>query len=161
MIVLLMGVAGSGKTTVGRLLAQELGWSFADADDFHSAAAIAKMSAGQALTDADRAPWLERLRAYIDGCLARGENAVLACSALKQRYRDALTGGRSEVRIVHLHGSPALIQHRLAQRQGHFMRAHMAASQFATLELPAKAIEVDVTPPPAEIVAQIRRALRV
>ncbi len=159
MVILLMGVAGSGKTTVGRLLASELGWGFADGDDYHPPANIAKMSRGEPLDDEDRRPWLAALRRHIDDCLARGENAVVACSALKKSYRAALIGDRRRVRLVHLSASPALIKARLAQRQGHYMRVGMADSQFATLEPPADALEVDASQTPAEIGSAIRAGL--
>jgi gluconokinase len=157
MIVLVMGVAGSGKTTVGQRLATELGWSFADADDFHSAANIAKMAAGLPLTDADREPWLAALRRHIDDCLARGENAVVACSALKASYRAALIGSPRDVRVVHLAASPAVIKARLAGRTGHFMPPTLADSQYAALEAPADALTVDAAQPPAGLVGEIRR----
>jgi gluconokinase len=159
MVVLLMGVAGSGKTTVGRQLAQELGWSFADADDFHPPANVAKMSAGQPLDDTDRAPWLAAIRAHIDGVLARGENAVVTCSALKQRYRDALVADPARVKLVYLTGSRELLLARLGQRTGHFMKPAMLDSQLATLEPPADALALDVAAPPAALVAQVRTAL--
>ena len=159
LVILVMGVAGSGKTTVGRLLARELHWSFADADDFHPAANVARMAAGQPLTDEDRAPWLAALRAHIDDCLARGDNAVVTCSALKRSYREVLAPDRSRVKFVHLHGSRELLLSRLHARTDHFMRAEMLDSQLATLEPPADAIAVDVSPTPREIVARIRAAL--
>lgn len=158
MVILVMGVAGSGKTTIGQLLARELGWSFADADDFHPPANIAKMSASQPLDDADRAPWLAAIRAHIDRCLARGENAVVTCSALKKSYRRALVGDPAQVRIVHLHGSRELLLSRISGRKEHFMKPAMLDSQLATLEPPADALTVDISPPPAEIVAKIREA---
>lgn len=161
MIILVMGVAGSGKTTVSALLARELGWLFADADDFHSPANRAKMAAGQPLDDADRAPWLQALRTYIDGCLARDENAVLACSALKARYRETLRAGRDQVRLVHLYGSPELIRSRIASRESHYMGAGMLDSQLAALEPPDDALALDVAATPAELVAHIRRAFHV
>ncbi|ACB74118.1 carbohydrate kinase, thermoresistant glucokinase family [Opitutus terrae PB90-1] len=154
-----MGVSGSGKTTVGKLLARELGWSFADADDFHSAANKAKMAAGHPLNDADRAPWLTALRQHIEECLASGKNVVIACSALKASYRAQLRGNSDAIKWVHLHGSPELIRSRLASRSGHYMRAQMLDSQLATLEPPKHALTVDVAATPAEIVDQIRRAL--
>lgn len=159
MIILVMGVAGSGKTTIGRLLADTLGWSFADADDFHPPENIAKMAAGHPLDDRDRAPWLAALRAHLDHCLARGENTVVTCSALKQRYRDALIADPVKIRLVYLHGTRDLLLSRLAARHGHFMGPTMLDSQLATLEPPANALQVDVTPPPEVIVAEIRRRL--
>lgn len=158
-VVLLMGVAGSGKTTVGRQLAADLGWRFDDADGFHPAANVAKMSAGQPLTDADRAPWLAAIRRHIDACLARGESAVVTCSALKAAYRAVLLAGAPAVRLVHLHGTPEQLWARISARQDHFMKPAMLASQLAALEPPADALTVDISPAPAEIAARIRREL--
>jgi gluconokinase len=159
MVILIMGVAGSGKTTIGRALAASLGWSFRDADDFHPAANVAKMSAGQPLTDADRAPWLAAIRAYLDDKLARGENAVVTCSALKASYRAQLVADPERVKLVHLTGDPALLAARIAGRTDHFMKPGMLASQLAALEPPRDALAVDIAPPPEKIVAEIRRAL--
>jgi gluconokinase len=161
MVILVMGVAGSGKTTIGQLLARELRWSFADADDFHPPANVAKMAAGQPLDDADRAPWLAALRAHIEGCLARNENAVVACSALKSAYRATLVVDRTQVRVVHLHGSRELLQSRLQHRKGHFMRPEMLESQLATLEPPSHALTLDVSATPPELVARIRQAFAI
>ncbi len=158
MIILVMGVAGSGKTTVGQLLARQLNWSFADADDFHPPANIAKMSAGQPLNDDDRAPWLEALRAHLQACLDRHENTVLACSALRESYRRLLVVDPTQVRIVHLHGSRELLLSRISGRQGHYMKSSMLDSQLATLEPPADALSLDVSPTPEVLVAQIREA---
>jgi gluconokinase len=157
-IILLMGVSGSGKTTVGQLLAAQLGWHFADADDFHSAANIEKMRRGIPLTDADRAPWLATLRKIIEDWIHAGASAVLACSALKQSYRDNLNTG-PEVRIVYLKGTPQLLRQRMLARHGHFMTEPMLASQLGTLEEPPEkdALILDIAPSPTEIVAQIRR----
>ena len=159
MVVVIMGVAGSGKTTVGTRLATALGWSFYDADDYHPEANVAKMARGQPLTDADRAPWLQRLHDLIVDCGARGENAVLACSALKASYRRQLTSSGAEVRFVFLRADPALIRARLHDRKDHFAGAALLASQFAALEPPAEAIVVDAAATPAELVAEIRRQL--
>src|ERR1019366_7560380 len=158
MVILLMGVAGSGKTTVGRALAAALGWSFRDADDFHPPANLAKMSAGQPLTDADRAPWLVAIRAHLDGCLVRDENAVVTCSALKASYRAALVADPARVKLAHLTGDPALIAKRLAGRRDHFMKPAMLASQLAALEPPRDALTIDIAGLPDQIVAQIRHA---
>jgi gluconokinase len=158
-VIVVMGVAGSGKTTVGTALAVALGWRFVDADDHHTPAAIAKMARGEPLDDADRAPWLDELRAIIDDSLARGGHLVLACSALKARYREWLAGGemRRRVRFVHLAGAPELFRARLAKRADHFMKPQMLDSQIATLEPPGDdALEVDAAQPVAAIVAQIR-----
>lgn len=159
MIILLMGVAGSGKSTIGRLLADALRWSFVDADDFHPPSNRAKMSAGLPLDDADRAPWLAALRADIAARDRRGDHAVVACSALKASYRAALQGDSTDLRWVHLQGAPELLHARLAARTGHFMRPEMLASQLATLEPPANALSVDIAASPLELVARIRQSL--
>ena len=158
MIVVLMGVSGSGKTTVGRLLASRLGWRFVDADDYHPAANVARLRAGIPLTDADRRPWLERLETLVDDACARGESLVLACSALKHAYRDYLREGTC-VTFVFLEGSEALIQERLRQRRGHFMNPALLHSQFETLEPPADAVRVAIDSPPEQIAAEIARRL--
>jgi gluconokinase len=158
-VVVVMGVSGAGKTTVGSLLAKELGWSFHEGDALHPPGNVRKMSAGIPLTDDDRGPWLDRLRALIEGCLERGEPAVIACSALKHAYRRRLAGGLRGVRFVHLAGDPGLIAERLARRRGHFMRPEMLASQLAALEEPADALRVDVAAPPKAIVRTIRAEL--
>lgn len=158
-VVVLMGVAGSGKTTVGRVLATALGWEFRDADDFHPPRNIAKMSRGTPLTDADRAPWLAAIRQHIDDCLARRSNAVLTCSALKAVYRRAILSDPDRVKLVQLSGTPELIRQRLAARSGHFMKTDMLDSQLASLEPPADALTVDIAPPPEIIVGRIRSAL--
>ena len=135
MIIIIFGVSGAGKTTVGRLLARELGWRFIEADDFHPGANIEKMRSGHPLTDNDRWPWLEHLRQQIEESLAAGENAVLACSALKHAYRDALRVN-GEVKFVFLHGDYALVEKQLRSRHGHFMNAVLLQSQFDDLEEP-------------------------
>ena len=150
MIVVVMGVTGCGKSTVGALLARALGAEFLDADDFHPPANVAKMSAGVPLEDEDRAPWLARLNAE----LRARPHVVLACSALKSAYRSALSAGL-ECRFVHLRGSPALIRARLALRRHRYMPASLLDSQFAALESPAGAIDIDVAPPAGECVAAI------
>ncbi len=178
MIVIVMGVTGAGKTTVGRLLAAKLGWEFADADDFHPAANVEKMRRGIALGDDDRRPWLERLRVAINEWIAAGKNVVLACSALKRSYREILDGsssakagpaplsrgtGRAElhelVRFIYLKGSAGFIAERLRERAGHFAGEQILAGQFADLEEPEGAVTVDVSSSPDQIVAEIRQKL--
>jgi gluconokinase len=158
MIVIVMGVVGSGKTTIGRLLAEQLGWEFADADDFHPASNVEKIRSGIALTDADRAPWLGRLREAIHTWIATKRDVVLACSALKRAYREKLEAG-PEVRFVYLKGSPALVADRLRLRHGHFANEQILASQFADLEEPEGAVTVSISPEPQKIVAEIRKRL--
>ena len=160
MIIVLMGVTGVGKTTVGQALARDLHWRFADADDYHSAANIAKMHAGIPLTDEDRAPWLaSSARCYCRVARPR-ENLVLACSALKAAYRDCLIVS-PEVKLVYLRGSMELIAARLASRHGHYMDPHLLRSQFDTLEEPANALIVPADLTPAEMVDKIRAGLAV
>lgn len=158
----IMGVAGSGKTTVGRAVADALGWRFADADDFHPPANVAKMSAGIPLDDTDRAPWLTALHGFLAAKRHEGESVVLACSALKTSYREALTAGLAGVTVVYLHAAPEILQARLEERPGHFMKPAMLASQLATLEPPPveASLHVDVGEPVAEVVAKICPALQ-
>jgi carbohydrate kinase (thermoresistant glucokinase family) len=159
MNVLLMGVSGSGKSTVGPVLAAELNWPFLDADTLHPPANVAKMASGIPLTDADRWPWFDRIVAEMRRYTAAGKSVVIACSALKQAYRDRLASG-SSVRVVYLKGDAETIAPRLAERRGHFMPPSLLASQFATLEEPDNAIVVDIREPAAAQVAAITRALR-
>lgn len=161
MVILIMGVAGSGKTTVGEKLAATLGWKFLDADEVHPPANIAKMAAGHPLTDKDRAPWLAALRARIDDFLHRNVSAVVTCSALKERYREVLLSGTEEVKLVHLQGSPELLRARLRGRVGHFMAPGMLDSQLAELEPPKNALVLDVVHSPEELVETIRKRLKV
>ena len=154
-----MGVSGSGKSTVGPALAAELNWPFLDADTLHPQANVAKMASGIPLTDADRWPWFDRIVAEMRRYAAAGKNVVIACSALKQAYRDRLAGGGS-LRVVYLKGDAETIAPRLAARRGHFMPPSLLASQFVTLEEPEKAIVVDIKQPVAAQVAAITRALR-
>lgn len=159
-VLVLMGVSGSGKTTVGELLAQTLGWVYADADSFHSPQNVAKMAAGHPLTDQDRAPWLRSIRAWIDERVARQEPGIVGCSALKQAYRDVLR--RPELRFVYLRGTRAEIAERLAARTGHFFKPQMLDSQLAVLEEPSAdehAITVSIDQSLAEIVSAIIAAL--
>jgi gluconokinase len=158
MIVLVGGVAGSGKTTVGQFLADRLHWRFADADAFHSPANIAKMRSGVPLTDADRKPWLDAITAWISERTAAGESAVAGCSALKQRYRDQLLNGHPEVRMAFLELSRELAHARLAARHGHFFTAALMDSQFAELELPQEGpqlIVLDAAQTADRLVAEI------
>jgi gluconokinase len=158
MILIVMGIVGAGKTTVGSLLAQQLGWIFADADDYHPAANKEKIHRGIELTDADRAPWLERLHQQIADWIAGRTNAVLACSALKRKYREELRVG-PEVKFVYLKGDPALIDARLRARKGHFADDRILAAQLADLEVPENAVTVSIDQTPAQIVAAIRQQL--
>lgn len=153
MVIILMGVVGAGKTTVGRLLAEKLTWRFADADDFHPPSNVEKIRNGIALDDNDRAPWLRALRQGIDGWSQTGENVVLACSALKQKYRDELRAGG--VQFVHLKGSRETILNRLRSRHGHFASESILDSQFADLEEPRDAITVIVDDSPEAIADEI------
>jgi gluconokinase len=157
-VVVLMGVSGSGKTTIGVRLTSDLGWTFADGDDYHPASNIEKMRSGIPLTDADRAPWLETLHTLIAQWIANGTNAVLACSALKQAYRQELNVG-PEVSFVYLKASPEVLESRLRKRAGHYMKENMLRSQLATLEEPADAIVVDVSGSVEDSVKQIRERL--
>ncbi len=160
MVIILMGVTSSGKTTLGRLLAEAIGYQFYDADDFHPGVNIDKMSRGIPLDDIDRQPWLETLRDLIRRCLAEHTDAVLACSALKEVYRRYLLCD-PQVRLVYLKADPELIHERLLQRRGHFMNPALLASQFATLEEPKDALWVDASLVPGEIIATIRRQLQI
>ncbi len=146
-IVVVMGVSGCGKSTVGRLLAARIGCRFLDADDYHPPANVAKMRSGIALDDADRRPWLERLNAELRAAETRGESAVLACSALKQAYRERLSAGLARCEFAFLEGSPELIRSRVAGRRHRYMPASLLESQLAALERPEHAIVVDVAAP--------------
>jgi gluconokinase len=153
-----MGTAGSGKTTLGEMLASQLGWDFFDGDNFHSPANIEKMSRGVPLTDDDRIPWLNSIREAMLQWDAKGCNVVLACSALKRNYRERLQIN-SNVKLVYLKGSFELLRERLHARKGHYAGEQLLASQFADLEEPTDAITVDVARAPEEIVAEIRKQL--
>ena len=162
MVVIIFGVSGAGKTTIGKLLARELGWRFYEADDFHSQANIDKMRQGIPLTDEDRWPWLESLRELIEQCLATGENAVLACSALKEAYRRRLRVS-DKVKLVFLRGDYALIANQLWQRRGHFMNSALLQSQFADLEEPQPAegaAVIELGRNPREVVQEIKSNVR-
>jgi len=158
MILLLMGVTGSGKTTAGKLLAERLGWLFLDADDFHSAENIEKMKQGVPLTDQDRDPWLVAIHAALLQCAAKKQDAVLACSALKQKYRDRLASG-VDVRICYLEGTYREIAARLQGRTGHFAGEAILAGQFADLEEPRDAVVLRASDTPEEIVRDVLRKL--
>jgi gluconokinase len=158
MIVVVMGVSGSGKTTVAKLLAETSGWQFQEGDTLHPPANVEKMSAGVPLTDADRLPWLRKIAETIDDWRAHGQSGVVTCSALKRSYRDIIVGDRPDVRLVYLRGSPDLIRRRMAARRGHFMPAALLDSQFSTLEEPSpdeNPIVVDIGGRPEEIAAEI------
>lgn len=159
MIVVLMGVSGSGKSTVGAALAAKLGWPLVDADDLHPAANVEKMRRGIPLTDDDRWPWLDRIVEVLRDVTARAGNAILACSALRQRYRDRIAQA-GDVRFVHLTGSPDVIVARLAARRHRYMPASLLASQIATLEAPGDAIDIDVDATVDEQVRSIVEALQ-
>ena len=157
--VVVMGVAGVGKSAVGRALAEQLGWRFEDADDFHSPANRAKMAAGKPLDDDDRWPWLERLRQLLCDSMDSGQGLVLACSALKETYRQRLGQGDPRLAFVYLRGSREVITERLRARQGHYMPASLLDSQFATLEPPRGALSVDVDAELSEVVAEAEAEL--
>lgn len=156
-VIILMGVAGSGKTTVGQTLAAALAWRFTDADDFHPPANVAKISSGTPLTDEDRLPWLAAVRAHIDAQLAARDNTVLACSVLKAAYRDALVADPGRVKLVHLKGAPELIRSRLEARVNHWAGPALLESQLSTLEAPHDALTLDIAESPEAIAATIRR----
>jgi gluconokinase len=168
-IVIVMGVCGCGKSTVGQALANQLGWPFFDADDFHPPANVAKMAKGIALTDEDREPWLDGVAAGMRAVARKGQHAVLACSALKESYRQRIARGLedpqaasegTELRIVYLKGDAKTIEPRLAQRSGHFMPASLLRSQFAALEEPENAMVIDIRQTTEAQAAQIAAALR-
>jgi gluconokinase len=160
--LIVMGVAGSGKSTIGEQLAARLGWAYEDGDKFHPASNVAKMSAGQPLTDEDRWPWLKAIADEIDRLCAAGERAVVACSALRRVYRDILVHGRNDIRIVYLDGTQQLIADRIGRRKDHFMPAGLLASQFKTLEPPMSGehpITVSIDAPVEAIVDNVLRQL--
>jgi carbohydrate kinase (thermoresistant glucokinase family) len=161
-VLIVMGVSGSGKSTVAGALADRLGWALTEGDDFHSPENIAKMHSGAPLTDADRMPWLHSIAAWVATRLDTGQSGIVTCSALKHSYRDLLSGGRPEVLFVYLKGSQAVMAEHLAGRHGHFMPASLLASQFDTLEEPGAdepVLTVDVDQPVEAIVTEIVRRL--
>ena len=162
MVVVIFGVSGAGKTTLSKLLARELGWAFYEADNLHSPGNVEKMHASIPLTDEDRWPWLESLRELVKRSLAAGENAILACSALKKTYRDCLQVG-ADVRFVYLRGGYELIANQLRHRRGHFMNPALLQSQFTDLEEPRPAegaIVIELGSSPDELVEEIKTQLR-
>lgn len=158
MVIVITGVTGSGKTTIGKLLATQLQWSFYEGDDFHSPANLDKLKRGVALDDQDRLPWLTAIRDTIRAAIDRGENAVIACSALKESYRQMLRIN-PEVVLIHLAANPELVAERLTHRAGHFMNPVLVKSQFETLEEPQAALQIDADLTPGEIVRTIRERL--
>ncbi len=161
-VLVVMGVSGSGKTTIAKAVAERLGWPFQEGDDLHPPENVAKMHAGTPLTDADRAPWLAAIAAWIDARLAAGEPGVVTCSALKHAYREVLVGKRAHVRVVYLHADKAVIAKRLADRKGHFMPPSLLDSQFATLQEPTPdehALTVEVAGEVSETVDAVMKAL--
>ena len=157
-VLVVMGVSGSGKSTVAALIAERLGWIFVDGDSFHTPEHVAKMHAGHALDDEDRAPWLARIATWIRHRLEAGESGVVVCSGLRRAYRDILTGGSPRVRLVYLEGDKALVAGRLAARRGHFMSPRLLDSQFATLEVPGpdeRPITVGIDEEPESIVDRV------
>lgn len=160
-IVVLMGVAGSGKTTVGTRLGKRLGWTFVDADDLHPESNVRKMAVGAPLTDKDRLPWLRSVREVMDGHTDSGRPAVLACSALKSGYRRILLEGQADARLVYLRASPAVLERRLRERRGHFFDPSLLASQLETLEEPSDAVIVDADREIEAVVHAVAAALGV
>lgn len=158
-VIIIMGVSGSGKSTIGKVLAQELGWDFFEGDDFHPPANVEKMRSGTPLNDEDRLPWLDALRKLIEDALDRGSKLILACSALKESYRKHLNLDPTKVANVYLKGDFCLIASRLKERKGHFMPETLLKSQFEALEEPKDAITVDAALSPQEIVDQIKKSI--
>lgn len=159
MIIVLTGVSGSGKTTVGKLLAHNLGWPFLDGDDLHPPNNVKKMTRGVPLGDEDRLPWLDALRERMAAMVERGESAVVACSALKKAYRDRLRGNLPQIRLVYLRGSYDLIEQRMRERRGHFFKADLLKSQFAILEETGDITQVDISRGPEAVAAAVREAV--
>ena len=160
MVILVMGVSGSGKTTIGEMLSAQLNWPFIDGDSLHSAANIAKMAAGIPLTDDDRAPWLQSIHDVMEGWRMQHKNGIIASSALKEKYRQILLTS-PEIKLVYLRGSYDLIYSRMQHRPGHYMKPEMLQSQFAALEEPNDAVVVDISESAEQIVASIRQKLAI
>ncbi len=160
MVILVMGVSGSGKTTIGEMLSTQLNWPFVDGDSLHSAANIAKMAAGIPLTDDDRAPWLQSIHDVMEGWRTQHKNGIIASSALKEKYRQRLLTS-AEIKLVYLRGSYDLIYSRMQHRPGHYMKPEMLQSQFAALEEPKDAVVVDISESAEQIVASIRQKLAI
>jgi carbohydrate kinase (thermoresistant glucokinase family) len=160
MIILLMGVCGTGKTTIGHALSEELSWPFFDPDSFHPPENIEKQRQGIPLTDEDRLPWLNNIHRKMAEISAQGESAIFGCSALKERYREILRRGISQFVIFHLCGDRELVRERVTKRKGHFMPASLVDSQYETLETPKDAISLDIALPPQEIVQIILKEIR-
>lgn len=152
---IVMGVSGCGKTSVGKLLAEQLGWDFYDADEFHPPINVKKMADGIPLNDSDRAPWLASLRGLILSSLKGGKPGVLACSALKELYRQQLLKDNEGIQLIYLKGSYDLIWSRMSARKGHYMKPEMLQSQFETLEEPANALTIDVSTPMDDIISKV------
>lgn len=157
---ILMGVSGSGKSSVGKALAESLGWGFYDADDFHPPENVAKMASGLPLDDSDRAPWLTALHDLISSSLQRNKSGVLACSALKERYRQQLMEGNEGVQLVYLKGSYDLIWSRMIARKEHYMKPHMLQSQFEALEEPSNALTIEISVSVHEIIQEILQVVQ-
>ncbi len=160
MVILVMGVSGSGKTTIGEMLSTQLNWPFVDGDNLHSAANVAKMAAGIPLTDDDRAPWLQSIHDVMEGWRMQHKSGIIASSALKEKYRQILLTS-PDIKLVYLRGSCDLIYSRMKHRPGHYMKPEMLQSQFAALEEPTDAIVVDIAAPAEEIVASVRQKLAI
>ncbi len=158
-IIILMGVSGCGKSTVGEALGKKLGWIFHDGDDFHPQANIDKMSNGIPLNDEDRQPWLDNIRDLINQHLQSGESAIIACSALKESYRQRLKQGCTQVVFIYLHGTYELIRKRMQERKGHYMKKSMLLSQLSDLEKPGNAIEIEINNDISTITDNILKAL--
>ena len=159
MLIIITGVSGVGKTTIGKLLSENMGWAFYEGDDYHSNVNLAKMKNRTPLTDEDRWPWLDALRTKISEIVLREENAILSCSALKESYRMHLRSGLRDIVLVYLQADYQLIRNRISERVGHFMNADLLASQYSDLEEPRNAIIVDAALEPMAIISYLKRAL--